>query len=339
MKLYCTSAALLGVILLAVFAAADSKPDAAPKLTVEARVAIIRALGSELAFARTTFPQGRKGLSLKDGVISPGPQELQTLVASFGPAVKPGDRARITDIKFKDRSVLFEINGGPVKKKKWYERIQVSGMGGTVSPGQQQPDDNANMHGSYVELMFDKYVPDLTPDQVKELLTPVLNFSAKSAAEAYMDTVPPKVRDAIKNHQVLVGMNREMVTYAKGRPPQKVREKDEKGAEYEEWIYGQPPREMEFVRFVGDEVVRLEIMQVDGEKVVKTEKEVDIKPPQPALAEQQPQHPAGDQPAPAGKPTLRRPGEEAPPSDTSPGRTPLPPPPRPTSSDPGSPPK
>ncbi len=338
MKLYRTSAALLGIILLAVFAAADSKPDAAPKLSDQGRVAIIRALGAELAFARTTFPQGRKGLSLKDGVISPSPQELQSLIATFGPAVKPGDRARITDIKFKDRSIVFEINGGPVKKKKWYERIQVSGAGGTVAPGQQQ-DDNANIHGSYVEVMFDKYVPNVTPDQVKELLTPVLNFNAKSAAEAYMDTVPPKVREAIKNHQVLVGMNREMVTYAKGRPPQKTREKDEKGADYEEWIYGKPPQEMEFVRFVGDEVVRLEIMKVDGEKVIRTEKEVDIKPPQPAVAEQQPPRPAGDQPAPAGKPTLRRPGEEAPPSDTSSGRTPLPPAPRPTSPDPGSPPK
>jgi hypothetical protein len=120
-----------------------------------------------------------------------------------------------------------------------------------------------------------------------------------------MATLPPKVRDAIKNHQVLVGMNREMVTYAKGRAPQKTRERDGNVA-YEEWIYGQPPQEVEFVRFVGDEVVRVETMKVDGTKVVETQKQVDIK--QPTVAQQQqPQQPGA---RPAGAPSLRRQGEE-----------------------------
>src|SRR5947209_15070965 len=38
-------------------------------------------------------------------------------------------------------------------------------------------------------------------------------------------------------HNVLVGMNPEMVIHAKGRPPKKVREKDGE-TEYEERIYG-----------------------------------------------------------------------------------------------------
>ena len=83
--------------------------------------------------------------------------------------------------------------------------------------------------------------------------------------EAYLETVPPKVKEAIQNHQVLVGMNHEMVTYAKGRPPKKVREQDGE-TEYEEWIYGDPPQDVEFVRFMGDEVVRLETMKVDGRR-------------------------------------------------------------------------
>src|SRR6202008_794903 len=87
----------------------------------------------------------------------------------------------------------------------------------------------------------------------------------------------PKAKAAIEAHQVLVGMNREMVTYAKGRPPKKIREKQDE-TEYEEWIYGEPPKDVEFVRFIGDEVVRLETMKVDGTKLVKTEKELNLDP-------------------------------------------------------------
>src|SRR5262249_47744374 len=143
-----------------------------------------------------------------------------------------------------------------------------------------QPDENANLRGSMVELAFDKFVPDLKPEEIKRLLDPVMNFHAKSATEAYLDTIPPVAKKAITEHKALVGMNREMVTYAKGRPPQKHRERDG-DVDYEEWIYGAPPQEVEFVRFVGDEVVRIEVMQVDGQKIVRTQPEVILKKEEP----------------------------------------------------------
>jgi len=55
-----------------------------------------------------------------------------------------------------------------------------------------------------------------------------------------------------------------------------MREKDDQGTEYEDWIYGEPPKDVDFVRIVGDEVVRVETMKVDGQKIVKTEKEIDL---------------------------------------------------------------
>jgi hypothetical protein len=115
----------------------------------------------------------------------------------------------------------------------------------------------------------------MNPQQLKDQLRPVFDFNAKSAVEAYLETVPPQVKDAIKDHRVLVGMNREMVMYSKGRAPKKVREKQGEN-EYEEWIYGDPPQQVDFVRFVGDEVIRVETMKVNGEKTLRTEKEVDL---------------------------------------------------------------
>ena len=305
----------------------EKKPVVLPdrKLTNTGRMEIIRGMTAELGYARKPFPFGKNGLMLKDGkLVNPTEEQLQQMLTMYGPAVKVGERAHVTDVKFRDKSIIFEINGGPQKKKKWYEHIEVSGMGGAVQPG--QPSDESNIHGSLVELAFDKFVPDVTTEQLKQLLDPVINFNAKSASEAYLDTVPPQAKKAISDHKALVGMNREMVTYAKGRPPQKYRDKDG-DTEYEEWIYGTPPQDVEFIRFVGDEVIRIETMKVDGTKVVRTEKEIVIKHDEPVLAQQQAQPPAGqpsaqpaaqaqpqpgggDDQSPSGRPSLRRPGEE-----------------------------
>ena len=327
---------LFGYLLVSVALSASDQAPANPKpgsppahLSKENRIDIIRAFDSELVYIRSPFPMGKRGLTLKDGLVTPTGQELQTMMAMYGPAVKPGDQARISRIDIRNDRIHFEINGGPVKKQKWYQRIEVGGMGGTapIAPS----DSNANPRGSYVDLVFDHYVPDLTGPELKKLLRPVFDFDAKSPVDAYLETVPPKVKEAIKNHQVLVGMNREMVTYAKGRPPKKIREKDG-DTEYEDWIYGEPPQDVDFVRLVGDEVVRVETMKVDGEKIVRTEKEIDLGT-KPTVAQN-----TQNQPRPANAPSLRRPGEELP--NDSPKTLPaggVAPPPPPTSApDPGT---
>jgi hypothetical protein len=272
-------------------------------MTPETRMMVIRSLNAEFVFARRMLPRGMKGLTIKNGVVTPSEAEVEQLAASAGgPAAKPGERAQITNILIKDRSIRLEINGGPKKKTKWYQHMQV-GVGGaqTQSPEEREA---KNPKGSYVDIEFNRFVPEMSGDQIRQLLSPVLDFKAKSAAEAYIETIPPAAREAIKNHQVLVGMNREMVGYAKGKPDRKLRERDS-GTEYEEWIYGQPPQEVQFVRFVGDQVVRLEIMKVDGDKVVRTQKEVDLGPAQSTVAEKK-----EAKPRPAKAPTLRRPGDE-----------------------------
>src|SRR5947207_14206106 len=98
-------------------------------------------------------------------------------------------------------------------------------------------------------------------------------------------------------------MNREIVIYAKGRAPKKVRERDGE-TEYEEWIYGEPPADVDFVRMVGDEVVRVETMKVNGEKLVRSEREVALPD-----KDQDKNKEAKKEPAerPANAPSMRRP--------------------------------
>ena len=62
---------------------------------------------------------GMKGLQLKQGVITPNGEELRQALAIYGPAVKPGDPAHISFIHIKDDHIHFELNGGPVHRKKW----------------------------------------------------------------------------------------------------------------------------------------------------------------------------------------------------------------------------
>jgi len=304
MKFRRISAPLLFLPLLVVMAlAGDQKPAASskpPRMSKQTRMELVKLVNAELVYVRSPFPMGRDGLKLKDGVVSPSGAELQQLMALWGPAAKNGDAARITDVVFKDNFIHVEINGGPIRKQKWYQRISVGGSGGSVPIVPSDP--NANARGSFVNIYFDDYIPEMTGREFKELLRPVLDFDSKSPEEAYLETVPPKVKEAIQNHRVLVGMDRDMVTFAKGRPPKKIREHQDE-AEFEEWIYGEPPQDVEFVRFMGDEVVRLEIMKVDGQKIVRTEKEVDIERAT-KVAKQE------EAPRPASAPTLRRPGEE-----------------------------
>ncbi len=239
------------------------------------RFQLIQTLNAEFVRARKTLPIGDKSIALStDGEIRPTDGRLHQLAMAYGAACKVGDRVKITNVAFKEKGVYLEINGGPKRKGKWYDHVSVGGMGGMVGG----PDPNqAQATGAAITLEFKHHVPEMTGAELKQLLNPVFDFSVKSAAEVYLETLPPKVKDAITQHEVLVGMNREMVIMAKERPGQKVREKDDKGEEYEEWMYGAPPQDVVFVRFKGDEVSQVKTMKVAGETVVKTEKEVDVK--------------------------------------------------------------
>jgi hypothetical protein len=300
------------LLLLLLFSSLMLAGNAAPpKMSKETREEIVHSFNQELVYIRTTFPMGKTGLRLKSGTVSPTGAELEHLMALWGPAAKPGDRARISDVVIKEDHIRFEVNGGPIRKQKWYQRIEISGASSSVPVAPS--DSSANPRGTFVDLCFDRYVPELTGPELKQLLRPVFDFDSKSALSAYLETVSPQVKDAIKSHHVLVGMNHEMVIYAKGRPPRRVRETADQ-VDYEEWIYGTPPEDVDFVRFVGDEVVRVETMKVDGQKIVRVEKQVDLGAPTVASKQENRR---------ANAPTLRRPGEEMPDSNpANPSSTP-----------------
>ena len=92
---------------------APSIPANAPRMSKETRYQIIRDFETQLVYSRTAFPMGNKGLILRNGTTTPNGQNLQQLLALWGPSIKPGDPAHISYIRIKDDHIHFDLNGGP----------------------------------------------------------------------------------------------------------------------------------------------------------------------------------------------------------------------------------
>src|SRR5262249_11034838 len=177
------------------------------RLSETTKMHLIQLMDAEFVHVRKYFPLGDKSIVIDSrGRVTPNDASLFQTIQTRGAAAKVGDKVQITNVVFHEKSVYVEINGGPKKKTKWYQHISigVGGAGGSATP---VDGNEAQPTGAAFTLQFNKPVPEMTSDDLRKLLGPVLDFSSKSASEAYTETLPPKVRDAIKNHEVLVGMN------------------------------------------------------------------------------------------------------------------------------------
>jgi len=287
---------------------------------------LLRTLTAEQGFAMRPFPRGKKGIFLAaNGKLSPVGEKYVAAVTEQGLSVKPGDRVVLSNLHIDKDRLIFDINGGPDRKHDFLRHIEV-GMGGgpnMTSPVVQDPGQEPV--GARLTLTFAKFVPDLTPAQVKSLLAPLISFEMKTPVQAYTDTLPPRIKEAILNHHVLVGMSTDMVLFALGQPENKSRE-IEGQMPFEEWIYGHAPQEVQFVRINGNRVIRVEIAKVGQPLEVFTKNEVeglmttDGKPVVAALqqthtVELGDTHRDPDRQAPAAPPTLRKEGEKLPTDD------------------------
>jgi hypothetical protein len=282
-------------------------------LTERTRQQLIRTFQADEAFAVRPLPLGTKGVVLHaNGPLSPSGNAYAEELQKYGISSKPGDKVIITKFEVKPDRILFEFNDGPEKHHHIMQHIEVGGMGGMAPLAQ---DDGHVPIGSRMTLVFEKFVPEMTAAEVRKLIIPMIDFSLKTPVEAFADTLPPKLKGAVMNHEVLVGMNREMVLRAVGQPDQKVREMDGQ-MPFEEWIYGQPPHQVQFVRFNGNRVIRLEIADVGQPPVIRDKDETDGYfagqfVHQVRLGDAPPTAPNQEH-APTAAPTLRQPGEQLP---------------------------
>jgi hypothetical protein len=231
-------------------------------LQEQSKLDLIRFVSGEFAKATKPLPRGKDGFSIFIGQPLMLDQ-LERAVATHGAAINAGDNVQITKLEFHDHTIAVDVNGGSKGKRNWKDHIQMGMGGGGLPTGQTSTtkvDDNAPPgvipgNGSTIYLEFKKGVPDMTPDELKQMLAPFLDFTKqRSASVHWVDTLSPELKKAIQDRRPTVGMDREEVIAAIGKPEHKVRERDSEGNEIEDWIYGQPPSKTVFVRFQGEKV-------------------------------------------------------------------------------------
>jgi hypothetical protein len=302
------------------------KPTSVPlsntELDPKTRLALIRVLEAEQGFAMRPLPRGHKGLTLvANGKLEPAGEAYVNMVTTEGLSAKPGDRVVLTDLKFDHSKIIIDLNGGPDPKHRFLRHVEI-GTGPVMNPAVR--DDGQEPVGSRVTLAFPGHVPEITGSEVKALLAPLISFDVKTPVQAFTDTLPTKLKDAILNHQVLVGMSTDMLLFAKGAPENKSREMDGQ-MPFEEWIYGKPPNEVDFVRINGNRVIRVEVAKMGVPPVIFTKDEVEglMRTDGTPLEPEKTQRVAKvgdverdpDKEAPSAPPTLRAPGEKLPTDD------------------------
>jgi hypothetical protein len=226
----------------------------ADKLSMDERLEIERGLVAEFATAKVILPRSKKPLVIE----STGQYDKdawEKALREGGPAARLGDQIQITRVEIEAKKILLEINGG-TRSGHWYDHVEI-GMGGSTSPvSTNQSGQTAN--GSHVVLVFPSSVPSLKAADVRQMLAPIFDFEKHSASEQYVDKLPEPIKKAIKEQRAIEGMDRDQVLLALGKPKSKSRETNRDGDEIEDWVYGEPPGKMTFIKFNETKVVSIQ---------------------------------------------------------------------------------
>ena len=281
----------------------------ATPITERGRRELVRNLEAEQGFAHRALPLGEDLMLVANGNLTPSGDAYKEMLYKKGQSAAPGDRVVITAVTVKDDRIVLDLNGGPYVSHRFLRHIDIDDI-----PIITQ--DGAQATGCRVTLVFEGGLPEVSAPEVKALLDPIIDFGVKTSAEAYADSLPPFLKGAIAKHDVLVGMDRKMVLAAMGEPASKVRElvPGSTTRHYEEWIYGQMPQTVRFVRFEGDRVTQLRIAALGKAIVIHDQDEMRgyLDPEDTHELAMGDAKPGNGEDGSAKPPTILKPGEAAP---------------------------
>jgi hypothetical protein len=278
-------------------------------ITERGRHELVRNLEEEQGFAHRALPLGEDLILIANGNLTPSGDDYKQMLYKKGQSAAPGDRVVLTGVTVKDDRIVLDLNGGPYLSHRFLRHIDLNGV-----PIVSQ--DGAQVTGCRVTLLFEGGLPEVSAPEVKALLDPIIDFGVKTSSEAYADSLPSFLKAAIEQHDVLVGMDRKMVLAAMGEPVSKVRElvPGSTTRRYEEWIYGQAPQTVRFVRFEGDRVSQLRIAALGKPIAIHTENEMRgyLDPEDAHEVAMGDAKPGNGEDGRAKPPTMLKPGEAAP---------------------------
>jgi hypothetical protein len=228
---------------------------ASAQISKDARFEILRTVIADQAAARVALPFGEDGVELSDsGEVNQ--EKLDRDLRKNGQSIETGKVVTITDIAFDDDRIALELDGGGKNKKSFLDRVQVGvGMGDKTAPVGKE-DKTAKAKGSKIVVRFAKKVPpDLKPDQLKDILNPLLDFNKHTFMKTGIDSLPVEFQEAVKVKEARIGMDRSTVLMAIGRPDKKFR--DPSKPTYEQWLYYLRGLRARFVTFEDNVVVEI----------------------------------------------------------------------------------
>jgi|HubBroStandDraft_5_1064220.scaffolds.fasta_scaffold152440_1 hypothetical protein len=238
--------ALVATLFATTLLHADSK-----KQLEDQRIELLRGLDAEHATARAFIPRSTTPLGFEAATGDWDQKLWEAIGRQSGPAARAGDIVHITKMKIEKNAIILELNNGA--RGHWYDNAQ-AGIGGTTQPISQMPNEAPS--GTLISVNFYGGIGNVTSAEVKKILAPLLDFNNRSTTEQYVDELPPEIKQAVQDKKAIVGMNRDQVVLAVGRPRLKSRETED-GVEIEDWIYGEPPGRMVFVTFSGQKVSKV----------------------------------------------------------------------------------
>src|SRR5262249_44867152 len=150
---------------------------ASAQISRDARYDLLRTVLADQAAARIALPFGNDGVEISDsGEVNK--DKLERDLRKNGQSIETGKVVTVTNLEFSDDKVELELDGGGKNKKSIFDRIQVGvGVGNQTTPVGRD-DKTAKAKGSKIIVRFAKKVPaDLKPDQLKEILIPILDFN------------------------------------------------------------------------------------------------------------------------------------------------------------------
>src|SRR5712671_810497 len=216
---------------------------------------ILRKLIAEPAASRIDLPFGGEGVQISDqGEINQ--TRLQKQLQKNGKSVQSGRIVAVTKIDFNNKQIDIELDGGGKEKKGLGGHIQVS-VGGGPAPVPQNAPVLPKIRGSKISLMFGKKVPaDLSSDQLKQLIAPILDFTKQTIVSTSIAALPTEFQEAVKAKEARIGMDENTVLLALGRPDQRTSEKVN-GVEQEVCRYDVLGLRKTFVTFEKSIVVKI----------------------------------------------------------------------------------
>jgi hypothetical protein len=247
---------IAGTVLVTLLGVSPLRAD---KLSFDDRMEIERGLSAEFATSKIVLPHTKKVLVFhSDGTYDKSAWD--DALREGGPSARVGDQVQITRVEIEGKRILLEINGGS-HSGHWYDHLQV-GVGGAgnanSTPAGPMGRNGQVANGSHIAIVFPQSVPSLKAEDIRRMLIPILDFDKHSATEQYVDRLPEPVKQAIKEQHAIAGMDKDQVLLAMGKPHHKSRESNQFGDEIEDWVYGEPPGRVVFVRFSEGKVIKVQ---------------------------------------------------------------------------------